>query len=90
MIDKVERFKQVAEQMTEIYRKKNHDYGDSFSKSVKEFGPVAGLVRISDKFNRIKNLIFDNERLIDDESVQDTLIDLASYCIMLAIENNEE
>lgn len=47
----------LCNQIHKIYVDKNHDYGDSFSKSVAEFGPIAGIVRMEDKMNRIKSLI---------------------------------
>ena len=70
----------------ETYVKKNADYGDSFGESIKDFGYIAGLVRISDKWNRIKNLLSGSEAQVNDESVKDTLLDMANYCIMLYME----
>ena len=70
----------------ETYVKKNTDYGDSFGESIKDFGYIAGLVRISDKWNRIKNLLSGSEAQVNDESVKDTLLDMANYCIMLYME----
>jgi len=83
---KVEQFASICNEITDLYQKKNHDYGDAFSKSIDEFGDVAALVRINDKFNRLKNLILVKDREVMDESVQDTLKDMASYCIMFAME----
>ena len=53
------------------------------NKSIKKYGPIAGLVRISDKFNRLENLLMGNDAKVKDERVEDTLLDLANYCIML-------
>lgn len=86
---KTERFRKIAAQMADLYEKKNADYGDSYSKSIKKYGAVAGLVRLSDKFNRLENLILHGECEIKDESVKDTLIDLANYAIMLYMEVEE-
>lgn len=86
-MNKSEKFKQIITQMAEIYEKKNSDYGDSFGESVREFGPVAGVVRISDKFNRLKSLLLSNKiQKVSDESICDTLTDMANYCIMLRME----
>lgn len=42
---------------------------------------------MSDKFHRAENLLIGGkEALVNDESAVDTLLDLASYSIMLAIE----
>jgi hypothetical protein len=85
-MDKVQRFKEITSDMAETYRRKNSDYGDSFGQSIREFGFVAGVVRISDKFNRLKSLLSGKEQKVNDESVQDTLLDMANYCIMLKME----
>lgn len=85
-LTQLDKFKAVTSQMNDTYERKNHDYGDSFHKSIQEFGPMAGIVRINDKFNRLKNLIIYGDQKVTDESVKDTLIDMASYCVMLAIE----
>lgn len=85
-MDKVQRFKEITSDMAETYNRKNSDYGDSFGQSIREFGFVAGVVRISDKFNRLKSLLSGKEQKVNDESVQDTLLDMANYCIMLKME----
>lgn len=80
----VTRFRRLTDEMVETYKRKNHDYGDSFTLSVNEWGPVAGLVRIQDKFNRAKTLLkADSNVQVDDETVADTLTDMAAYCLML-------
>jgi hypothetical protein len=84
---KAEMFDDIVKKMADTYRMKNADYGDSFGKSIDEFGYTAGLVRMSDKFNRLKNLLRpDAEAKVKDESVKDTILDLACYSVMLAIE----
>lgn len=85
-MDKVQRFKEITSDMAETYTQKNSDYGDSFGQSIRDFGFVAGVVRISDKFNRLKSLLSGKEQKVNDESVQDTLLDMANYCIMLKME----
>ena len=85
-MSKLERHSELLRQIHETYIKKNHDYGDSFSKSIEDFGPAAALVRISDKYYRLSSLFKSKEALVDDESVVDTLLDLANYCIMTVME----
>jgi hypothetical protein len=68
-----------------IYRSKNHDYGDSFAKVRREF-PNAVLIRIADKFERLKQLMSGAEQKVKDESIDDTLLDLANYCILELVE----
>lgn len=75
----------VCKELNELYARKNADYGDSFSKSYEEFGDVMAAIRMGDKLNRFKALIRDR-RKVKDESVRDTLIDLANYAIMTVME----
>lgn len=80
-----EAFKMITNAMYELYVVKNHDYGNSFSNSFGRFGIVSAAVRIGDKFNRLASLCTSNA-LVADESIEDTLLDLANYCIMTVIE----
>lgn len=85
------RFRDIIDEMAKTYEKKNADYNDSFRISVRKYGNIAALTRISDKFNRIENLILNGNAQVKDESLLDSLKDLACYCVMtvMAIENND-
>ena len=74
-------FQENLEQMSSLYSKKNKDYGNSFDATLNEFGIVAGVIRMNDKMGRLKRLIH-NKAEVKDESIADTLIDLANYAIM--------
>ena len=74
-------FKGIVKGMIETYVRKNHDYGNSFDKSLDKFGLVASVVRIGDKMNRIESLV-QKEAMVQDESIRDTLLDMANYAIM--------
>ena len=82
-MNKTELHKQICEQLTQTYEAKNHDYGDSFSVLRREYSNAI-LIRIFDKYSRLKTLI-DKEAKVD-ESIDDTLMDLANYCIMELVE----
>lgn len=86
-----ERVFEYLDRIKETYKQKNLDYGDSWAESIREFGAVSGLVRIYDKYNRIKHLLSlpESERQIKDETIMDTLLDLATYAVMLAGEITE-
>lgn len=60
-------------------------YGNSFDRSVKKYGAIAALTRISDKFNRLESLVLGAKNDVPDESIYDTLTDLASYCVMTSM-----
>ena len=84
-MDKInaETMKKIYEENYQTFLKKNTDYGSSFEESLNEFGEVAGIVRISDKCNRLVNLTKNENNVL--ESKSDTLKDMANYCLMLAV-----
>lgn len=83
---KIERHKLICEELNKLYEKKNHDYGDSFSLSFVEEGMAMARIRLGDKLNRFKILSRGNKQEVSDESIRDTLIDLANYAIMTILE----
>lgn len=86
MIDNVEKFKQISSQICKLYEAKNAVYANSFGDTYKKLGIVSAVTRISDKYNRLCNLATNPD--IDNlgESIDDTLRDMAAYCIMTLIE----
>ena len=86
---KVDIFKDITNKMLDTYKRKNNDYGDSFSKVRKEY-PQAICIRMSDKLERLKALNNGNEQLVKDESIKDTLMDMANYAILELIEMEME
>lgn len=76
--------KELYETLLETWRRKNSDYGNSFDKGIEKRGYISALTRMDDKFNRIDELLSNpGECLVKDEAVDDTLLDLANYCVML-------
>ena len=80
--DNVHAHLEVCGELNVTYERKNADYGDSFAKSLDKHGLIAAIVRMDDKMNRVINLYKADERLVEDESIRDTLMDLANYAIM--------
>lgn len=79
-------FRKLATALASQYQRKNEAYGDSFGKSVKKYGVISALTRMSDKWNRLESLLIDgNKNEVSDESVDDTLLDLATYCVMTVL-----
>lgn len=79
----------ICAKLNDLYARKNHDYGDSFGKSYNEYGMVMACIRLEDKLNRIKALI-KNDQQVHDESIEDTLMDLANYSIMTLVERHKD
>lgn len=87
-MDKILEHEKICKELNEIYAKKNADYGNSFGDTFQKLGLISAITRISDKYNRICNLATknSNETKVKDETIEDTLKDLANYCIMTLIE----
>lgn len=77
----VDSFMDITTNMAKIYAAKNHDYGNSFEQSCNKFGIIAAIVRMGDKMNRLESLAVKRAE-VKDESIQDTLLDLANYAIL--------
>lgn len=89
--DNINQHRKILEEMDELYARKNHDYGDSFHLLWEEEGIAMARIRLGDKFSRFKTLSRSNkEQQVMDESLRDTLIDLANYAIMTVMELDRE
>lgn len=80
-------FRDIQDKLVNIYAKKNHDYGDSFNEGCNELGVGYAFSRIFDKTKRFQTLakgIMNNNLSIEvqDEIIEDTIMDLANYCMM--------
>lgn len=76
----------VCEEIHELYVQKNRDYGDSFHQTFVEEGMAMPRIRLGDKFGRFKTLTLTGVQHVTDESIRDTLLDLANYALMTVVE----
>ena len=83
---KVQMHLNICNEINRLYARKNHDYGDSFHQTFVEEGMAMARIRLGDKFNRFKTLSRGEDQKVNDESIRDTLIDLANYAIMTVVE----
>jgi hypothetical protein len=83
---KYTRHEALCQLLTNTYCKKNEAYGDAFGKTFQELGIISAITRMTDKFNRIKALALGADNKVADESIKDSLLDLANYCLMTYIE----
>lgn len=85
--DTADYMKERLKKAISLYKQKNVAYGDSFRKSLEKYGIVSAIIRLGDKLQRAESLLIDkNRNEIKDESVIDTLTDLAMYSMMLSYE----
>ena len=84
---KIDIHKEICSKLNETYKAKNNDYGDSFAKLRTKY-PNAILIRLEDKLNRLDTLMSGTKQEVD-ESIDDTLLDLANYAIMELVERRK-
>ena len=87
---KVKTHKEICDRLNTTYEAKNSDYGDSFARVRQEEGQAAILVRLKDKLYRLETLLHGADIKVDSESIDDTLLDLANYCILELVERSVE
>lgn len=84
----VQRFGRIQVELCDTFKSKNADYGNSFSQLYQEFGDngiITAAVQISHKYHRFMNLAKGTPAKVN-ESLRDTLLDLANYCILTVME----
>ena len=79
----------ICKELNDICVRKNNDYNNSFSDTWNEFGIMSLVIRLNDKMLRLKQLS-KNEAQVKDESILDTLKDMANYCLLGVIEMEKD
>lgn len=77
--------------LADLLKRKNADYGDSFSEAPYLLPTMNNItsayIRLSDKFKRLRTLLNRETRPSQGhvvfESIEDTLRDVAGYCVLL-------
>lgn len=72
----------ITDELRDTLIKKNYDYGNSVESTIDKRGYGSLAQRIEDKLNRFDNLILKEEEGQVDESLEDTLLDLAGYALL--------
>jgi len=91
-------FYTLLDEMKQVHNAKRHDYADKADVfknfRLSEMGGIPAwkgcAVRIGDKFSRLMSFLKQEELKVKDESIKDTLIDLANYALICAILYDEE
>lgn len=81
-MDKAAEHMQILTGLNETYIKKNADYGGSFDNSLDKYGLIAAAIRLGDKSSRLDSLVGGKKAQVLDESIEDTLLDMANYAVM--------
>lgn len=72
-------FLKIALENAILMDKKQQDYG---SKNISGFGVFGVVVRMNDKFERIKNLFGNRRKRAVNESIRDSFRDISNYAII--------
>ena len=85
--DEINVFRSYAEFLAETFARKRADYGPTTTETFEKFGPVSMLVRMHDKLGRLDNLLGNGQvPRVHEESIEDTLVDLANYALITLLE----
>ena len=77
-MDRVTQLQTIQDEARALFAKKNADYGDAFAK----YGVIGVLMRIEDKIQRALSISESQIKLVEDERLEDTLLDLHNYAAM--------
>jgi len=89
--DLSQEFKQIQEEMYEMFARKHMDYGLNNialggdilnNKEDKKFSLTGLCIRLTDKISRLKNLLVNGKNFVKGEGMEDTFIDIANYGII--------
>ena len=85
-----EEFVKVQKEQLELFSKKMMDYGlgnialggDLENEDDVNYALQGIQIRVNDKINRLKNLLKNGKSYVENESIEDTLIDISNYGII--------
>lgn len=77
------KYSTIIKRMDDTHTRKNNDYGDAAYQGYKKYGDYYFLVQLHNKMSRLESLTVGRKtQMVKDESIDDTLLDLANYAIM--------
>lgn len=79
-----EMFELVVKEIISLHNKKSKDYGSTFSELFDEHGDIYPIIMLQQKVKRLKNISKNSKTYC--ESMKDSYMDIASYCIMAIVE----
>ena len=77
------RYSNILKRMDDTHTRKNNDYGDAAYQGYKKFGDYYFMVQLHNKYQRLESLTIGNKtQQVKEESIDDTLLDMANYAVM--------
>ncbi len=92
IIDLEKDIEAISHELSELRARKGHDYSGTKDTldNLREFGSFGVLVRIGDKFKRLKHFYSQGVLRVKDESAEDSMKDLINYANYLLILYQQE
>ena len=87
-VTQADRISELCDEVKALLIRKNNDYGDSFGKQFEKRGMLGALIRMEDKLSRLDTLVGGHQAEVD-ESIDDTLRDLAGYALLTLVERGK-
>ena len=78
---KTEIYREICDDAANLYVAKNGDYGDAYANLRKKY-PNLILIHLNEKLSRLEQLMSQGYEAQVDESIDDTLCDIAGYAQM--------
>jgi len=84
-------FKKIQKEQYELFARKMMDYGLNNvtlggdivnNNDDKKFSLTGLAIRLTDKINRLRNLVVSGKQYVKDEGMEDTFIDIANYGVI--------
>lgn len=72
----------ICEEILSMLEEKQKSYSNSYEQTRQEFGNIVFLIRLTDKVNRLKSLVKNQQEGYFSESYQDTIKDIIGYCLL--------
>lgn len=88
MLNTNELFAEELSKIENLHASKDARYGNAYGEVRKKYSNVP-VVMLNIKLKRLETLLYD-QSLESEESIEDTLRDMASYCIMELVERKLE
>lgn len=80
-----EDIKGMCDFLAKTLTQKNIDYDNSFEQTIKDYGLITIPITLEHKMRRISNIIKKKRKQLINESLEDSLLDLAGYAILSVI-----
>lgn len=81
--------RKIYDSLIEVLVSKQLDYGTSFKKNWRRYGPIYVSTRLDEKMDRLRNLLLSGDKLRN-ESVKETLTDVVGYGLLAILELKDE